>query len=125
MDRFLDQGLAAGLGEMVQGLSPAKLTGALCVPAATGPAFVGPGRAKDLAVNAVLPFMCAWADVDGDGPGTDAALALYGRFPRLPDNELYREMAEQLLPQGWRRVVSTARRQQGLLHLHALLIGSH
>ena len=125
LDRFLERGLAVGLGEIVQGLSPAKLTEALCVPGMAGPAFVGPGRAKDLAVNAVLPFTYAWAEVSGKGPGPDAALALYHLFPRLADNELFREMTEQLLHRGWRKAVSDARRQQGLLHLSALLKGSH
>ena len=61
LDRSLKQGLALGLGEITQGLSPAKLTGALCVPGLAGPAFVGPERARYLAVNAVLPLMCyAW-----------------------------------------------------------------
>ena len=86
---------------------------------------MGSGRAKDLAVNAVLPFMWAWTEVSGKGPGTDAAWELYRLFPRLAGNELDREMAVQLLPQRWRKVVSTARRQQGLLHLSALLKGAH
>ena len=125
LDRFLEPGLAVGLGEIVEGVSPAKLNKALGVPGTAGPAFVGPGRAKDLAVNAVLPFMHAWAEARGHGPGPDAAWALYRLFPRLEDNELFREMAVQLLPHGWRSVVSTARRQQGLLHLSALLRGAH
>jgi len=125
LDRFLERGLAVGLGEIVQGLSPAKLTEALCVPGTGGPALVGPGRARDLAVNAVLPFVHAWAEVKGRGPGADAALAAYHLYPRLPDNELYREMAEQLFPPSWRGVADSARRQQGLLHLSALLKGAH
>ena len=140
LGRFLDRGLAVGLGEMIAESSPAKLTAALSVsagyvsigsgPAGSGLAFVGQGRARDLAVNAVLPFMNTWAGspitaVSRKGPGPYDALALYHLFPRLGDNELYREMAEQLLPQDWRGVVNTARRQQGLLHLNALMKGSH
>ena len=85
LDRSLKQGLALGLGEITQGLSPAKLTGALCVPGLAGPAFVAPERARYLAVNAVLPLMCyAWGEVGGGGP--DAAITLYHRFPLLTDN---------------------------------------
>ena len=131
--RFLETGLAAGLGEVVQasdgkGVRPAQLTAALCAPSLGGPAYVGPGRAKDLAVNAVLPFMHAWAEVRGpaySGPGRDVALAIFHRFPLLTDNGLTREMTEQLLPVGWRGAVANARRQQGLLYLSALLKGSH
>jgi len=131
LDRFLELGLAVGLGEVAaqaadgKRVRPAKLTAALGAPRRGGPAYVGRGRAKDLAVNAVLPFMHAWAEVSGQGPGRDVSAAIYHRFPLLTDNELTREMTEQLLPVGWRRVVSSARRQQGLLHLSALLKGSH
>ena len=125
LDRFLEPGLACGLGAVVQECSPAGLTEALCAADTFGPACVGSGRAKDLAVNAVLPFMCGWARASGQGPGREAALALYHRFTLLADNELVREMTEQLLPAPWRQVVTTARRQQGLLHLSALLRGAH
>ena len=125
MDRFLDRGLAVGLREVVEELSLANLTQALGAESSAGPALVGVGRAKDLAVNAVLPFVYAWAELTSKRPGLDAALSLYHLFPRLPDNALFREMAMQLLPHRWRKVVSTARRQQGLLHLSALLKGSH
>ena len=130
LDRFLEQGLAAGLGEVVQdaagpGSRPAKLTASLFAGGQGVPAFVGPGRARDLAVNAVLPFMHAWAAVSGQGPGRDVSVAIYHRFPLLAHNELTREMTEQLLPDGWSGAVANARRQQGLLHLSALLKGSH
>ena len=131
LDRFLELGLAAGLGEVVaqaadgKGVWPIKLTAALGAGSPDGPAYVGPGRARDLAVNAVLPFMHAWAEVSGQGPGPDVSAALYHRFPRLTDNGLTREMTEQLLPARWRGAVAGARRQQGLLHLSALLKGSH
>ena len=143
LERFLSGGLAAGLGEAVaqaagtasnqaagrgsgeRTVRPARLTEALCAHAMSGPAFVGTGRAKELAVNAVLPFMHAWWEVAGQGPGPEAAAALYRRYPLLTENELTREMTSQLLPTHWHGAVAGARRQQGLLHLAALLNGSH
>ena len=131
LDRFLEKGLALGLGDVAEGAGvrpaklPARLTQALSAGGMAGPAFVGPGRAKDLAVNAVLPFMHAWAGMGGGGPGPDSALALYHRFPLLTNNELTREMTVQLLPGEWRGCVVNARRQQGLLHLADLLKGAH
>jgi hypothetical protein len=128
LERFLETGLAAGLHQVVEELSPPKLTGALTALSQDGPAFVGRGRAKDLAVNAVLPFMHAW-DETGNGPmkpgvKLGAPEALYRKFPLLSDNEITREMTDQLLPVGWRGAVTNARRQQGLLHLSALLKGA-
>ena len=119
--RFLEQGLAAGLREEVLRSRPAGLTGALCAQSGTGPAYVGRGRAIDLAVNAVLPFMHAWEGLEPHGGGTGGPGALYARYPLLSDNELTREMAAQLLPAGWLGAVSNARWQQGLLHLSDLL----
>ena len=141
LERFFERGLAEGLGEVVSQagggdsnpdgalgegkVRPARLTEALCAHALSGPAFIGPGRAKELAVNAVLPFMHAWWEVAGQGPGPEAAAALYRRYPLLTKNELTREMTSQLLPVRWHGAVAGARRQQGLLHLAALLNGSH
>ena len=125
LDRCLEAGLAAGLREVVEELSPAKLTGSLCAGSHTGPAYVGRGRAKDLAVNAVLPFMHAWDEVEVQDGAPGVPEALYRRFPLLADNEITREMTAQLLPAGWRGAVSNARRQQGLLHLSALLKGAY
>ena len=122
--RFLEQGLAAGLREEVSRSSPAKLTGALCARCGAGPAYVGRGRATDLAVNAVLPFMHAWEETEPYGGTTGGPEALYARYPLLGGNEITREMAAQLLPAGWLGAVSNARRQQGLLHLSDVLKGA-
>lgn len=115
--RFLERGLLAGLADECN--SPSQLTAALTVDGpGGGTAPVGPGRARDLAVNAVLPMLHR---LDG---GTESSyLALYRRFPKLQGNEVVREMAEQLLPGAWQAEVNSARRQQGLLHLAALLRG--
>ena len=129
LDRFIERGLAAGLREEVENLSPARLTASLCAAGGGGPANVGQARGRDLAVNAVLPFLHAWEEAAPDGGDTSVsqndARAMYERFPKLAGNEVTREMTEQLLPVGWRRAVSNARRQQGLLHLSALLKGAH
>ena len=124
LERYLDSGLAAGLREVVETLSPAKLTGALSVLSQSGSPYVGRGRAKDLAVNAVLPFMHAWDETGCDQRRPGAAEALYRKFPLLAENEITREMTAQLLPAGWQAAVTNARRQHGLLHLSALLKGA-
>ncbi|MBC8281832.1 MAG: DUF2851 family protein [Chloroflexi bacterium] len=133
LNRFLGLGLAVGLREVVQRESTSKLTAGLCVDGDSGPAYVGRGRAKDLAVNVVLPFMHAWdawqarevgrdSVSDADAPGIPETL--YSRYPLLAANEITREMTAQLLPVGWQGAVSTARRQQGLLHLSEVLKGA-
>ena len=117
--RFLDRGLLAGLADAAG--SPSQLTAALTVDGRNGsPALIGAGRARDLAVNAVLPLLHSL-----DGGAESPYLALYRRFPKLQGNEVVREMTEQLLPEERHTDVNNARRQQGLLHLAALLRGSN
>ena len=99
--------------------SPKQLVAALCVEGSAGAAApIGAGRARDLAVNAVLPLLhCLTGSV------TSPHMDTYHRFPKLQGNEIVREMAGQLLPGIWESEVNSARRQQGLLHLAALLRG--
>ena len=125
--------LIAGLEKAVGTGSPGKLTAALTVPADPGQrtAYVGAARAKDLAVNVALPFFHALTPADDSSP----ARRLYHNYGKLQDNELTREMAA-LLPEpgpemesesetetGWGKVITTARRQQGLIHLYRQLGG--
>ena len=116
--RFMEQGLLTGLAG--QAGSPSGLVAALTVPGCDGAAApIGVGRARDLAANVVLPLL-HWLD----GKPESTYRELYRRFPKLQDNEVGREMAEQLLPPDWRGMVNSARRQQGLLHLASLLRGA-
>ena len=115
--RFVERGLIAGLADECK--SPSKLTAALTVDGrGSNAARIGASRARDLAVNAALPLLHSL-----DGGEESPYLAQYRRFPKLQGNEVVREMTEQLLPEAWRAGVNTARRQQGLLHLAALLRG--
>ena len=114
---FLEPGLVPGLA--VASSSPKQLTEALIVESGSGGTSpVGVNRARDLAVNTVLPLMHAM-----EGGAKSRYLEVYRRFPRLQGNEVVREMIEQLLPVEWRGGVNCARRQQGLLHLAAALRG--
>ena len=74
-------------------------------------------------MNAALPFMHGLAAVRRKADEADSVLDLYARFPKLQENELTREMAAQLIDPAWAGAASTARRQQGLLHLASILRG--
>ncbi len=114
----VEDSLVSFFNKAVNSGKPASLTGALAVKAdgEKGSAYIGTGRARDMAVNVALPFCHA-----RQGGGDTAALALYRAFPKLQENEVTREMKERLLPPEWAGLVSTARRQQGLIHLHRQL----
>ncbi|MCH7620673.1 MAG: DUF2851 family protein [Chloroflexi bacterium] len=140
--RFLEAGLVAGLQQAAESGIPSRLTAALVVGKsdAGGRSLIGSGRARDLAVNVVLPFFhalethaLAAAQGVGDGEGDSGQRyshsyfqsyrQSYRRFGLLQDNELLREMRDRLIDPTWEGVIDSARRQQGLLHLHHLLRG--
>lgn len=121
---ILEKGTPAGLVDALTAIvaagRPAALTAALTVAADPGEktAYIGPARARDLAVNVVLPYCHA---LTAAGDENTPALALYPAFGKLQDNEITRETAARLsIPAN---AAATARRQQGLLHLHRLLSG--
>ena len=123
--RYADAGLVAGLERASAAGKPARLAEALTVKSDDdGPAPVGAGRAKDIAVNAALPFEHARRTMDGDAAGAAAMLELYRRCGPLVDNEITRELAATLQEPAWGRVADNARRQQGLIHLQRLLAGA-
>ena len=95
-----------------------------------GPSPIGKGRARDMAVNAILPFLFALGRADDKHNLERRSLDLFARCPKLQENELTREAWTALFERlrcvdgADRRVlnqiVNGARRQQGLLHLRKL-----
>ena len=117
LDRFLDTGLVKGLVERVRGEDSKALPNAL-VGGLSVPPRIGPGRAGDMAVNVVLPFLHAWALVRRDAELTSLTCERYRRMPALEENEVTREMRRLLGSPGRRVEAGTARRHQGLMHLY-------
>ncbi len=111
MDRFVECGLVRGLTGGVCERRAVALVRLLSVAP-----YIGEGRAREMAVNAVLPWMYAWAGVRRDRRLKESALDLYRRFPRLPDNAVTREMASRLGDDLGSVRGMGARRQQGLIH---------
>ena len=123
--RFADSGLVARMEQAAATGNPAMLTDALTVQDAAGKsAFIGSARARDIAVNVVLPFLHGQQVLAGNAPVAEAMLDLYRDYGRLTDNEITRELAAALQEPGWGRVADNARRQQGLIHLQRLLAGA-
>ena len=87
----------------------------------TVPTFIGEGRAREIAVNVVLPFMHAWGGITRDHELRAVSKDIFRRMPGLADNEITREM-KRLLPPG----VDTrgAQRHQGLIHLYKHMRGT-
>ena len=111
--RFIEIGLVKGLLSLVVEGKPAALAHGLSVPP-----FIGRGRADEIAVNVVLPFFYAWAQISRDPSLRRTCLEIYARYPRMADNQITREMKRLLYPDARIRVVTTARRHQGFIHLY-------
>ena len=110
IDRALDEGFVSSLAKTVR-----QGTHRPVVQWLTAQPFIGESRAREIAVNVVLPFMYARGGVARDRELRNASKEIFQRMPGLADNEITREM-KRMLPPG----VDTrgARRQQGLIHLY-------
>ncbi len=83
------------------------------------PTLLGDSRAADIAVNVLLPFIFAWGKLTSQPVLARKALDLYGRYPRLSVNTMERHMSKQLGISS--DIVSSAQRQQGLIHIYNTL----
>ena len=96
------------------------LQDALLVPSGEngemGPALLGKGRASDIVVNALLPFVAAFGEINSQPALVGRALEIYCRYPRLSPNNLERHMSRQLGIDRGR--VTNACQQQGLIYLY-------
>lgn len=116
LDRHMESGLLGGLAEEVRRGDARALARRLRVPP-----FIGGDRAGDMAVNVVLPLLHSYAAMRGDATLREGCVRLYQVFPKLSDNEITREMKRLLAVEGASKVVSTARRHQGLVHMYKRL----
>ena len=84
--------------------------------------LIGRGRAAEIAINAVLPGLCAAARLHDDSKLESVVFDLYRRFPALPENSITRE-AKLMFALGPDKRKSTygAREQQGLIYLYRSL----
>jgi hypothetical protein len=80
------------------------------------PTLLGSGRASDITINVLLPFTSAWSKLTPLPELKKKTLNLYRRYPRLAVNNIERHMNNQLGISS--RLVNSARRQQGLIHIY-------
>ena len=78
-------------------------------------ALLGRERAAAIAINTILPFTCAWGELNSDLKLKKKAVEIYRRYPQTEDNELTRYMKQQLWLKQEARL--SACQQQGLIHI--------
>lgn len=81
-----------------------------------GTMLLGSSRAAEIVVNVLLPFVYAWGNFTSQPLLTSKALEVYRHYPRLATNAVEKQMCRQLGVGS--EMVSSARRQQGLLHIY-------
>jgi hypothetical protein len=108
----VDGSLAGGISAAVRTANaPAELR-AILVARDREHTFIGGGRADEIAVSAVLPFVAA------AHPGDERARLLYSRYPSPPANRWTRFMVGLLSEGGHRFKPKTAPEHQGLHYLY-------
>jgi hypothetical protein len=82
--------------------------------------LLGRGRATTMVVDVLLPAAAALAQLGGEPITLETVRALYACHPRLPANEVSREMLRQFFGSDRTRtaIVNSACRQQALLQLY-------
>ena len=118
LDRYIEAGLLRGLAKDV-----CRDDARFLVQRMTVRSFIGRGRAGELVINVVLPFMHAWAGLRRDHALRTRCLELYRAFPAPQDNEITREAKRLLSARGEAVVATSARRHQGLIHLYRFMTG--
>jgi hypothetical protein len=78
-------------------------------------ALLGRDKASVIAINTILPFVYAWAEVADEPRLQKKTAEIYRRYPRTGDNELTRYMMQQLRLNPETRL--SACQQQGLIHI--------
>jgi len=78
-------------------------------------ALLGRERASAISINTILPFACAWGELNTDLKLKKKAAEVYHGYPQTGDNELTRYMKQQLRLK--QEVRLSACQQQGLIHI--------
>ena len=79
-------------------------------------ALLGHGKAGELMVNVILPFISSWGGITNDPELREKAVNFYLHYSKLAENEITRHMVDQLCladTSGF-----TACHQQGLIHIY-------
>lgn len=82
------------------------------------PTLLGEERAGQIVINVLLPFFFAWSGASSSPTLQSHTLTLYRQYRRLGENWITRHLLGQIVGGPSPKLVSSAQRQQGLLHLY-------
>lgn len=120
LQRYRERGLLMGMLQLVDGTpftgGHFRLEDALIIVSDNkSPALLGRGKAAEILINVILPFVFSWAENFLETGLGEKALKLYLNYPKLAENEITRHMARQLCLEDTSSFAAC--RQQGLIHI--------
>ena len=120
LQRYEKAGLVSSLADLVGSATSREAASVLDRAFTVGevgrfdsPALIGTGRAREIVVNAVLPFFVAYGARLNNSQLEEKSRQIISSYPSLSPNELTRYMGGMLGNQA-----NGACRQQGLLHIY-------
>jgi hypothetical protein len=79
-------------------------------------ALLGHGKAAEIVVNIILPFIFSWSELANKPILREKAIELYFHYPKLAENAITRHMIRQFCLED--TLAFTACYQQGLIHIY-------
>ncbi len=92
------------------------------LPGDTTVTLIGKDRAREIVVNIILPVMLAYAREIENSALKIQIMQLYSQYPKISSNSVIKKMSHLLfaLQPKMNELISTAMKQQGLIHLYKL-----
>ncbi len=116
-DQYLDNGLLEGVMNLARKASPGKGSTSI-EKGIIIPDLLGQGRAREIAVNVILPFSLAWAQTNTQQRLKQHILKLYQKYPKSGENQVIRYLEKLFWYDGKSKIINSAQRQQGMVHLY-------
>jgi hypothetical protein len=116
-DQYLDNGLLEEVMDLVRKASPGKGSTSI-EKGIIIPELLGQGRAREIAVNVILPFSLAWAQTNTQQRLKQHVLELYQKYPKSGENQITRYLGKLLWDDNKAKSINSAQRQQGMIHLY-------
>jgi len=84
--------------------------------------LIGRERSRDIVINVILPGILAYASEIENAQLKNKILQIYQEYPKLSSNSIITKMTESLFGRSTKakKLVNTAAKQQGLIHLYKL-----
>lgn len=117
IDRYMGRGLLDGVSNLMDRAKLGKGT-TLIEDGFVISGLIGRGRAREIVVNAILPFYFAWAEVNPQPKIKGHVLELYRTYPGLVENRITLYLSDLFWGRDKPKTAKSAKIQQGLIHLY-------